>query len=123
MLKSKNSLLFNQETLILTDIEISLKFAGAFEYTNFSIHIYQLRSIKASSNPEKPHEVRIYRFWALDESSFIPVESAYFMKMIQIINFSNPVFQKTDNRFAHIKNNNMYPRHKQEKATYLLHLE
>ena len=58
----------------------------------------------------------MYRFWAYDSANDIPIESAYFIKMLRTINFHNPVFNKLT-KFNRIG----YPKVGVEIANYLMH--
>lgn len=64
------------------------------------------------------HVVRIYRFWAYDSANNLPIESAYFIKMMRAINFHNPVFKKAS-KFNRIG----YPKEEASVANYLMHAD
>ena len=57
------------------------------------MNIFSLSELElGNKDPKKNfHQVRIYRYWAYDPANNIPTESNYFLKMIQIINYNNPV--------------------------------
>lgn len=82
------------------------------------MNVYTISSFKESLNESNEITVRLYRFWSFDPSNDIPNESAYYLKMIQIINFNNPIYTKTDNRIIS-QRNNVYPR-SSNVSNYLL---
>jgi hypothetical protein len=130
----KYSFLFNRESLeAMGKLEnLNITFGYAYRYTNFSINIFYLSLItpdesdRQESNTSKTnneHQLRIYRFWTYDLSNDLPLESAYFLKMIQIINFNNPV---VSNKFSSwgIKKPDPYPKDGHSNVcNYLLHSE
>lgn len=102
---------------------LTVTFGFAYRYTNFSINSF---FISEASNPNNnnnnsdEHEVRIYRFWAYDPINGLPQETAYFMKMTQIINVNNSS-QASRNSLA-ARRNQLYPRDGYNNmANYLLH--
>ena len=62
--------------------------------------------------------MRVYRFWTYDSGNDLPVESAYFNKMLRAINFHNPVFVKAP-KFNKIG----YPKEEASVANYMMHSE
>lgn len=94
------------------------------------MNTFYISPIVSSSNnsketPEenKEHQVRIYRFWAYDEKNDLPLESAYFLKMIQIINFNNPV-HNNDKFMAFARKSERYPKDGYNSiSNYLFHSE
>lgn len=83
-------------------------------------------SATAGQSPEQQeHEVRIYRFWAYDPCNELPQESAYFLKMIQIINMNNMNNSPRNNPFSVLaRKNQRYPRDGFNNiSNYLLHSE
>jgi hypothetical protein len=72
-------------------------------------------------------EIKIYRFWSFDLANNVPNETPYFLKVINIINASNPVFYK--NKFAKINQNERrtaYPVDNKDSnkiANYIIHSE
>lgn len=49
----------------------------------------------------------------------MPIESAYYLKMMQIINFNNPI-HTTVSRSSNNNNNTAYPKENQNVANYLI---
>ncbi len=86
---------------------LNVNFASAYRYTNFSINIFYVSLVAASdrnanetttSNDDNEHEVRIYRFWSYDPPNQLPTETSYYVKVVSIINYNNPVFVKNPTR-------------------------
>jgi hypothetical protein len=78
----------------------------------------------ANDDPKRlMHQVRIYRFWAYDPANHVPVESNYFLKMIQIINYNNPVCVGGGGRRS--EKVSSYPRedYSDAVASYIIHAE
>ena len=85
------------------------------------INVYKLNSTaKAEDNTvQKEFIVRLYKFWAFDPNNDIPNESAYYLKMLQIINYNNPIFTGLVNKFSN--KNDVYPReHLDNMSNYLI---
>ena len=103
-------------------VNLNIEFGYAFRYTNFTINIFYINLLNTSDEIEnKEHEVRIYRFWSFDPTNHIPNESSYFIKMIQIINYNNPLFTKVSKVS---RNNESYPKNNfHDIASYVLHSE
>lgn len=101
---------------MFTDFKVKLDVT--YRYTSFLMNVYTISSFKKSLNESNEITVRLYRFWSFDPSNDIPNESAYYLKMIQIINFNNPIYSKTDNRIISHRNN-VYPR-SSNVSNYLL---
>jgi hypothetical protein len=90
------------------------------------LNSFRLKSLETTPSTAD-HEVKIYRFWSYDLTNGIPSETVYFLKMTNIINFTNPVFYK--NKFASSSNATRKPdypvdnRESDRIANYLLHSE
>ncbi len=72
--------------------------------------VYKLNSTAQTEDGaiQKEFIVRLYKFWAFDAINDIPNESAYYLKMLQIINYNNPIFTGSDSKFTN--KNSAYPR-------------
>ncbi|CAF0939077.1 unnamed protein product [Brachionus calyciflorus] len=105
---------------------LNIEFGYAYRYTNFSINIFYLSLLNTKDNTDdKEHEVRIYRFWSYDSETNLPTESAYFVKLIQIINFNNPqLIKPQQNRFNRRRRKDLYPKDNFNDLTnYVIHSE
>ena len=105
---------------------LNIEFGYAYRYTNFTINIFYLSLLNTSDkNEDKEHEVRIYRFWSYDTNSNLANESAYYVKMIQIINFNNPQLNKPQqNKFNRRRKKDLYPKDNFNDLTnYVVHSE
>lgn len=109
---------------------LNIEFGYAYRYTNFTINIFFIRLMQPlgtskESENNKEHEVRIYRFWSYDPLNDVPNESAYFLKMLQIINFNNPVYSLSASKFtAFARKNEPYPKDSFDRiANYIIHSE
>lgn len=122
-LNTSYEFLLNQQTSYYSESGLSIQFKSLFQYTNFDLNEFHISSksqptteIKDSGTKSTDHIVRVYRFWAYDSANDIPIESAYFIKMLRTINFHNPVFNKLT-KFNRIG----YPKVGVEIANYLMH--
>ena len=85
------------------------------------MNVYKLNAISKTEDDPSPKEfiVRLYRFWSYEPTNDIPNESAYYLKMMQIINYNNPIFTDVGNKFA--RKNSAYPReHLDNMSNYLI---
>ena len=68
-------------------------------FTNFSMNVYSLSDNwdqNMDSDKQSEHEVQVYRFWCYEnERSSVPSETVYFNKLLNVINFNNPVYKRT----------------------------
>lgn len=109
-----------RDTIIVNN-EFIVKYDHGYRYTNFTINIYLLYAKNDSTG--EPRRLNIYRFWLYDISNNVPVFSKYFVKLIRIINFNNPVhtkFFKKKKKFQIVTN---YPRQYDTNSmtNYLIH--
>lgn len=112
--------LLNQQTSYFSEVGLSVEFNSMFRYTNFDMLVFHISSTKSTENEQNKttnHVIRVYKYWAYDPINNIPIESAFFIKMIRTINFFNPVYKKLNNRFNRIG----YPKEGVDIASYLLH--
>lgn len=127
----KYSFLFNREisAKVGQTENLNVEFGYAYRYTNFTINTFYVSLLEptngnGASLENKEHEVRIYRFWAFDTTNNVPFESAYFLKMVQIINFNNPVLTKSTKLHAFPRKSDPYPKDNfGQIADYLIHSE
>lgn len=112
---------------IFKEVNLTVKFGFAYRYTNFTLNTFFLNNllqtdeIKSSINHEI--EVRIYRFWAFDPKNDLPLETVYFLKMIQIINANNlNQSSKSNLKSDIIQKKQLYPKDGYNNITnYLIH--
>ena len=72
--------------------------------------------LNSSANREiKDFELRVYRFWAYETGNNVPSETVYFLKMLQIMNYNNPIFTKN------VQSKKGYPMDEKQITNYLLH--
>ena len=120
----KYGFIFDRNTKKVDNFNLSFGFA--YRYTNFSINTFYLEPIASQgSSHQDEHQVRIYRFWSFDPLNNIPNETSYFVKLINIINYNNPVYSKSrfNEKFGPIRKD-PYPReNKSNIANYLMHSE
>ena len=106
---------------------IDILFEYAFRYTNFSLNAFRLTcSDEFKTNAKtgiRSLDVKIYRFWSYDLANNVPNETAYFLKMANIINAGNPIFYK--NKYGNLRKP-AYPIDNADShniANYIMHSE
>lgn len=62
------------------------------KFMNFTKIIINISAIKDNTN-NTLHTVNVYRFWAYGSRVNVPVDTGYFLKLIQHINMNNPPVQ------------------------------
>ncbi len=108
------------------DVEnIKITFDSAVRYANFSVNLFYINSRKNEDKEKPRHELRLYCFWSFDPENNIPNETAYFFKMIKVINENNPkVLQMLANN-KHLKNKKIFKNIANMDAisNYIIHSE
>lgn len=89
------------------------------KFTNFTKATFRLSPVEGAG---EKHTCYVYRFWAYGNRLNVPVETAYFLKLVQNVNLSNPGVQTTET-FKSSKNKNATIDPHKTMVNYLFHSE